>query len=94
MRDDLDRPLVINPLVVVQRMPKGAVLMDTASGQCFELNGMGLEVWSELERGVSPSQIIRTLAARYRVPEGQVAADIGKLVNQLLGQGIVRSSVP
>jgi len=35
----------VKPTVVATRMPDGAVLVDSETGECFELNRVGARVW-------------------------------------------------
>ena len=79
-----------NPLVSAQRMETGAVLMDAATGECFELNRVGAEVWDQIARGGDLAAVVATLAGRYGMAADQVAADVAKLIDQLLAQGLVR----
>lgn len=91
MRGELEYPLVVNPSVVVQRMASGAILMDSVTGDCFELNAVGVEVWNEIERGIPPAEIIAAVAKNHRVDASRVAADIRSLLSNLHSHGIVSS---
>jgi Coenzyme PQQ synthesis protein D (PqqD) len=86
--------VVPNPLVVAQRMDKGAILMDTSSGECFELNAVGADVWSGIEQGRSFDDIAHDLAQQYRLPPDQIRTDIEDLLASLLRCGVVRLREP
>lgn len=88
MEDDSRAP-VARPAVVMQPTESGAVLMDPVTGDCFELNGLGAEIWKLLAAGESSSQIAATLALRYDVPEMTVAADVQTLVTDLARHGLL-----
>ena len=90
MADAVDRPLQPNPLISAQRMETGAVLMDAATGDCFELNRVGAEVWEQIARGGDVATMVAGLASRYGVAAEQVSEDVGKLIDQLLARGLVR----
>ena len=94
MADAVDRPFAFalqpNPLISAQRMETGAVLMDAASGECFELNRVGAEVWEEIASSGDVTKVVSVLASRHGVAEDRVAADVGKLIDQMLARGIVR----
>jgi hypothetical protein len=86
--------VVPSPLIVAQKMDKGAILMDTHSGECFELNAVGSCVWSGIERGDSFDVIAQDLATQYRIPSARARADMDSLVLELLRVGIVRPPEP
>ncbi len=88
MKDDPRAPLA-PPAVVMQPTESGAVLMDPVTGDCFELNRLGAEIWSLLAAGDSSSQIATKLALRYEVPEMTVAADVQTLVADLARHGLL-----
>lgn len=76
-------------MVVAQPMADGAVLIDSDSGSCFELNRTGAEVWVRLCRGDERSQIVRALAEKYRIVEDEVRTDVDCLVEELARSGIL-----
>jgi hypothetical protein len=90
MADAVDRPLLPNPLISAQRMETGAVLMDAASGDCFELNRIGAEVWEQIASGGEVAAMVTGLASRYGVAVDRVSEDVGTLIDQLLARGLVR----
>jgi hypothetical protein len=92
MSERLDQRLVVNPLVVVKPMPTGAVLMHTVTGECFELNRLGAEIWKEIERGAFSSDTAHQIADRYKISAQTVADDVSRLIEQFLRQDIVRAS--
>jgi predicted Rdx family selenoprotein len=94
MADAVDRPLLSNwlpnPLISAQRMETGAVLMDAATGDCFELNRIGAEVWEQIASGGDVAAMVAGLASRYGVAVDRVSEDVRKLIDQLLARGLVR----
>jgi hypothetical protein len=78
-----------NPLVVLQQTEAGAVLLDTASGDCFELNRVGAEVWPLLAAGQEPDLIASTLANRYGISESKAQSDLGAVVGDLVRHGLL-----
>lgn len=81
--------LRINPTVVAQAMPDGVVLIDSATGECFELNRIGARVWERLSRGEELVKIADSLAAEYAVDRALISRDITSLVEDLARHGIV-----
>jgi len=90
MADAVDRQLLANPLITAQRMEAGAVLMDAATGECFELNRVGAEVWEQIASGGDMTKVVTVLANRYRMAEDLISADVARLVDELLARGLVR----
>jgi len=86
--------LVANPNVVAQETDDGAILMDMASGDCFELNRIGAEIWSRLGKGESPSQLVANVAASYGLPAATVESDVRTLLEELTRSGLLTSSSP
>jgi len=87
--DDARDKLRINPTVVAQAMPDGAVLIDSATGECFELNRIGARVWERLSRGEDLASITDSLAAAFVVERALIARDVTSLVEDLARHGIV-----
>ena len=86
----LDRPLAVTPTVVSRRMNQGAILVDSETGNCFELNRIGADIWSELERGASAASIADDLAARHHLPVEAAIKDVRRLVEDLVRQGLLK----
>jgi len=79
----------VKPTVVATRMPDGAVLVDSATGECFELNRVGARVWESLERGQDPVAIVDLLAAEYAVESSVISSGIAALMEDLARHGIL-----
>ena len=77
------RPLKTNPLVVAQQISTGSVLMDVATGDCYELNHVGAQIWSRLASGEEVPTIAPALSAEYGIPIDQAAADVEILMTDL-----------
>jgi hypothetical protein len=73
-------------------MDKGAILMNTSSGDCFELNGVGAFVWDCIGRGMGLEAIARELVKAYEIDETTARADLSRLIEELERQGIVRAT--
>jgi hypothetical protein len=78
--------------VVMQPTDNGAVLMDPTTGNCYELNRIGAEIWKLLAAGQPDAEIASTLAARYGVPQSEVAADVARLLADLARHRLVGAS--
>ena len=70
-------------------MKDGAVLMDTATGDCFELNGAGRDIWHKISAGADVDDVVDDLLRAYEVDRATLAADVRKLVEELARRGIL-----
>ena len=87
--DDDGEALVGNPLVVAQTTESGAILLHMSTGDCFELNRVGVEVWRLLSEKVTVRKIVATISSRFAVPEATVEADVRSLLGELTRHGLV-----
>ena len=81
--------MTIHPDVVFRVLEDGAVLVDLASNQVFELNTTGALVWERLAQGGSPEAIVETVVARFDVDEDTARRDIAELLVALTSRGLV-----
>lgn len=88
MIDDGHNPAA-KPLVVVQPIDGGAVLMNIATGDCFELNRIGVEVWNGLANGHPMATIVAALASSYDRPLSAIEADVRALIADLTRHGLL-----
>jgi hypothetical protein len=85
-----DGSVTASPLIVSHEMDKGAILMDTSNGACFELNGAGALVWDRIGRGLALEAIIDEIVEAYDIDKDTARSDVQRLVDDLARQGIVR----
>jgi hypothetical protein len=76
------------PAVVSRRLPDKTVLLDEITGQCFELNELGAEVWTLLNGERTLEQICALLLPTLRVPEPTLTHDVQAFVAQLRAAGL------
>ena len=81
--------MFVTKSVVLQPTETGAVLMDQATGDCFELNHVGAEIWKLLSEGATAEAIAVKLSASYDVSHAVVATDVQALVASLARHGLV-----
>ncbi len=67
----------------------GMVVMDLRCGKYYALNPVGAEVWAALEGGTDGPRLLGTLADRFEVDPARLRADIGRLLEALVGRGLV-----
>jgi hypothetical protein len=63
--------------------PDGAVLLDLRAGTYLSLNVVGAEIWTRLEKGLSPGEIAAHLGEAYQLPAQQAEADVRGFLDQL-----------
>ena len=79
----------ISGRVLTQSVHEEIVLLDLESEQYFGLNAVGAIVWQGLAAGDSLGAVHASVVDRYDVTEDQAWTDIDRLVNQLLGRGLI-----
>jgi coenzyme PQQ synthesis protein D (PqqD) len=79
----------VNATISAAPMPDGAVLIDSATGECFELNRTGARVWESLVRGEELDGVVDAIAAESSVQRSVVAADTATLIDALARRGII-----
>ena len=87
--DPAPNKLTPNPTVVSQPTKDGAVLMEMTTGDCFELNQVGAEIWTALAKGAPLEEIVAALAGRYQVPSTTIEADARALIAELRSRGLL-----
>ena len=87
--DQAPNKLTPNPTVVSQPTKDGAVLLEMTTGDCFELNLVGAEIWAALAKGDLLEDIVAGVADRYRVSPTAVEADARKLIAELRSRGLL-----
>jgi hypothetical protein len=73
----------ISRTVQAQESEKGTMILDVASGVCWELNETGGIVWKGIQEGLSAHDIVKRLALRFTMTEAAVADDVSTLLDQL-----------
>jgi Coenzyme PQQ synthesis protein D (PqqD) len=75
--------------ILVRDIEDGAVLVDMASGKCWELNRVGALLWTALSPKRSLRQSCESIAGQFGVPLVQVEEDALRLANDLLSAGLI-----
>ncbi len=69
--------------------PDGAVLLDLKQGKYYSLNGIGAEIWRNLEAGLSAPDIEDRLARLYDVPAEVLSGDVDGFIGDLRRKRLV-----
>jgi hypothetical protein len=83
--------LAANPSVVAQATAEGAVLLEVTSGECFELNQTGAEIWTRVVKGEPLDEVVASIAGRHDIAVSLVEADARALVMDLKRRGLIIS---
>lgn len=81
--------LRISPQVVERQLGEQTVLLDLRAGRYFELDATGSRIWALLSEGRSRADLLATLAAEYDAAPAVLAADVDRLLAELLERGLV-----
>jgi hypothetical protein len=89
MNEGQNQRFRVNPAVSAAAMADGAVLIDSTTGECFELNRTGARLWESLARGDELDAVVDAIAAESSVQRSIVAADTAILIDALARRGII-----
>lgn len=66
------------------------VALDPVAGRCFGFNEVAAMVWKLLDEPKSIAELSNALGEDFDVAADQCQADVGELLDQLVGLGLVR----
>lgn len=77
--------------VVYRDLPEGAILFCTATEVYYSLNPIGARIWRLLPPTCSSEEeVVARLSAEYpEINLGKIAADVRRLLDDLIGNGLV-----
>lgn len=71
------------PQVIAETIAGEAMIVNLATGHYFSLQGSGVDIWAEIERESSLSDIVDVLKQRYTAENGEIEAAVERLVEEL-----------
>ena len=77
------------PEVSVRQTPKGALLVDLATGRCWQLNRLGADFLAQIETERSLGDACEALGIRYDVAREVLERDLSRLTEELLGAALI-----
>lgn len=86
----MDEPIKIEDHVRSMMDETGAVLLDLREGRYYSLNGAGARIWSRVEKGMTPSQILEDLKRTYQIPAERLLEDLAAFVRTMEEKGLLR----
>ncbi len=87
---DLKNDLCPRPLVRSMCDEDGAVLLDLQGGKYYSLNGIGAEIWTQMERGIDLDGLLAALRESYQVDEEVLKRDIHGFLGKLEKSGLIK----
>jgi hypothetical protein len=84
MRNQTDARHRVNaPQVIAETVAGEAMIVNLATGHYFSLQGSGVDIWSEIERERSLSEIVAALEQRYVAHDDEIETEVLRLVEEL-----------
>ncbi|MDX6481715.1 MAG: hypothetical protein QOG85_2225 [Gaiellaceae bacterium] len=74
---------VNDPQVISETVGGETIIVNLGTGHYFNLQGSAVEIWEGLARNETVESIVATLAARYESADGEIAAAVHGLVDEL-----------
>jgi hypothetical protein len=69
--------------------PDGAVILDLQQGRYYSLNGVGAEIWSQIESGRSLPEIETHIKDSFGATDDVVRTDVAAFLDDLLRKKLV-----
>ena len=88
--NDPEKPLRHAKDVVHRVLDGRAVLVNLASGACFELDPIGTRIWELIGEGLAPGRIVDVLLEEYETDRAAIEAELSRLLDELSTQGLVQ----
>lgn len=85
----LDRPFIAKSGVTFRPLETGGLLVDLATGDCWEVNPTGASLWNRLVAGQTLREAIEALRGEYEVTPEHVEADAVRLCSELVAAGLL-----
>lgn len=90
MAISFDMKVTVSADVVTRRLDEELIMLDLESENYFGLDEVGTRMWEVLCSAPSLQAAFDQLLSEYDVDAERLHLDLEKLVNQLLGHGLVR----
>ena len=80
---------VNSPSVIHEIIDGEAVLVNLETGSYYSIDNVGAVIWEHIENGLSISQIIETVAGRYKGDQSEIDQGIQQLFTQLQKEQLI-----
>jgi hypothetical protein len=78
------------PEVTARSLVDRIILLNGATGGCFELNAVGRAIWETLDGSRSWEQISAEVARRFALTPDRAALDVQKFAQELVAADLIR----
>ena len=78
--------------VMARRVGDETVILDLNSGTYFGLDPVGARIWQGLTEGLSLPEVCASVVEEFEVTLETVQTDVQRLVEELMGRGLLVSS--
>jgi hypothetical protein len=78
--------------VVYEVLEDEIVIVNLDSGHYYILDGTAAAIWRQLVAGATPAEVADVLSARYPADDATIRDAIGRLVEELIGEGLLAAS--
>jgi hypothetical protein len=92
MAAPLDQPFILKSGVTFRPLETGGLLVDLATGECWEVNPTGATLWNRLVGGQTLREAIEGLQEEYDVVREAVEQDAVRLCSDLVAAGLLGTS--
>lgn len=86
---DRDSQLSLSPSLVSTSIPGEVVILDPSAGRYFSLEGVGPRAWELLQGSTTIATLVQTIVAEYDVDAATCERDVRRLLDDLVGRGLV-----
>jgi hypothetical protein len=75
--------------VAVRSTPSGAIIVNLATGQCWQLNRIGADLFEQIKTERTIGDVCDALKNRYAISRDVLERDICRLTEELLEAGLI-----
>jgi hypothetical protein len=86
---DLGSRVVANSTILSSELDAEIVLMDVGSGNYYNLEAVGREIWRALKQPTLVSDLCERLVASYDAPEDRIRSTVLKFLGQLQEHALI-----
>jgi hypothetical protein len=79
--------------VVVRQVDDCCVIVSLKTGNCWELNRVGSEIWRLFEQGLSGPAVCAEMTARYQISLDTATEDVRDLLQALTREGLINMTI-
>ena len=86
---NLNQTITLSPDVIPQEVSGETVLLDLESENYFGLDEVGTRIWQLIQQTNDLQAIYQTLLTEYDVAEDRLQQDLGNLLGEISGLGLI-----